>query len=175
MAKFNEKVMALVETELGKNPLASVDDLFQKAKAAAPSIGKLTKRQFHAQYPLQVKRRKKASTKEAAAPKAKAKPAARKKAAAKKQPAKAKAAPKKKQPAKAKAAPRARPTRARRAPRAAAAPPATKPSADREAIRETFLKFATDMAAAQERQDLVKLLSRVDRYVDTVVKAAGAA
>ena len=58
MAKSDEKVMALVEEELKKKPDASVDELYEKAKAAEPSVGQLTYRQFNARYPLQVKRKK---------------------------------------------------------------------------------------------------------------------
>ncbi len=43
----------------------------------------------------------------------------------------------------------------------------------REAVRSTFLSFATDLTAAEDKQDLVKVLAGVDRYVDDVLKAAG--
>jgi len=58
MPKADEKVMALVEKELEKDPDASVTELYEKAKAAHPSVGQLTHRQFNARYPLQVKRKK---------------------------------------------------------------------------------------------------------------------
>lgn len=58
MAKTDEKVMKMVEKELEKNPDISVSDLFEKAKKVSSDIGELTNRQFHARYPLQVKRRK---------------------------------------------------------------------------------------------------------------------
>ena len=57
MAKTDEKVMRMVEQELGKNPDASVDELFDKAKGLNSGIARLTRRQFHARYPLQVKRK----------------------------------------------------------------------------------------------------------------------
>ena len=57
MAKTDEKVMRMVEQELGKNPDASVDELFDKAKGLNAGIARLTRRQFHARYPLQVKRK----------------------------------------------------------------------------------------------------------------------
>lgn len=62
MAESDEKVMALVERALKKKPDASVDELYEKAKAANPDIGKLTNRQFNARYPLQVKRKNKSRT-----------------------------------------------------------------------------------------------------------------
>ncbi|MSR35223.1 MAG: hypothetical protein EXR95_01090 [Gemmatimonadetes bacterium] len=57
MAKTDEKVMLMVEQELAKNPEASVDELFDKAKRLNSGIARMTRRQFHARYPLQVKRR----------------------------------------------------------------------------------------------------------------------
>ena len=58
MAQTDEKVMKMVEQELAKNPDASVDELFDKAKGMNKGIARMTRRQFHARYPLQVKRRK---------------------------------------------------------------------------------------------------------------------
>ncbi|MEQ9397590.1 MAG: hypothetical protein RJQ04_00330 [Longimicrobiales bacterium] len=55
--KTDEKVMQAVEAELKKNPDASVDDLYAMAVAMDKSVSKLSKRQFHARYPLQVKRK----------------------------------------------------------------------------------------------------------------------
>lgn len=57
MAKTDPKVMQIVEQELAKNPEVSVEDLFAKAKGIAPGVARMTRRQFHARYPLQVKRR----------------------------------------------------------------------------------------------------------------------
>ncbi len=51
-----DKVMQLIEKELKKNPKATAKELQQKAKAVSPSVGKLSVRQFHAKYPLQVRR-----------------------------------------------------------------------------------------------------------------------
>ena len=134
MAKTDDKVMALVEEELKKNPAAGVDELYEKAKEVSPAVGKLTRRQFHARYPLQVKRR---SQRSAGA----AKPGRR--------------------PAKA----RKSLVRQRRA--------AATPDVNREAIRDALVRFATDVAGADQKKDLIKVLTGVDRYVDQVVKAAG--
>jgi len=60
------------------------------------------------------------------------------------------------------AVPRASATRRRRA-----------RQANRDAVREVFLAFASAMAAAEERKDLVQVLASVDRYVDQVMKAGG--
>lgn len=54
---MNENVMKFIEMELEKDPGVSNPTLFEGAKLIDKSIGKLTARQFHAKYPLQVKRR----------------------------------------------------------------------------------------------------------------------
>jgi hypothetical protein len=38
-------------------------------------------------------------------------------------------------------------------------------------VRQVFLDFATDLAAAEDRKDLVKVLAAVDGYVDEVLKS----
>lgn len=43
---------------------------------------------------------------------------------------------------------------------------------NRDAVRDTFLRFASELTAAEERRDVVEVLSKVDQYVDEVVKAA---
>lgn len=40
----------------------------------------------------------------------------------------------------------------------------------RDRVRQVFLQFATDIAAAEERKDLVRVLAGVDTYVDQVMK-----
>ncbi|HEX7117535.1 MAG TPA: hypothetical protein VF212_02025 [Longimicrobiales bacterium] len=56
----------------------------------------------------------------------------------------------------------------RRRARAAAGP-------DRNAIRGVLLDFARAIAAAEGKADVVDVIGGVDRYVDRVVQAAGAA
>lgn len=129
MAKTDEKVMAAVEDALKKDPDASVQDLYEKAKSVNSAIGKLTLRQFNARYPLQVKRRMSS-----------------------------------KGPGKKK-----RPRATRKRSRAAAE------GGDRDRVRQTLLRFAGDVAGAEERKELVQVLSNVDRYVDEVLKAASSA
>jgi len=129
VAKTDDKVYAAVETALTKNPAASVDDLFALAKGINSSVGRLTKRQFHARYPLQVKRRMNPSKR-------------RKKAAGKTTQA-----------------------AGRRTPRAA--------GSVRDSVRSTFLRFASEVAGAESRKDMVKVVAGVDRYVDDVLTATG--
>jgi hypothetical protein len=131
VANTDDKVYTAVEGALQKNPSASVDELFDIARGVSPAVGKLTKRQFHARYPLQVKRRM---------------------------------SPKK---------PR-RKTRAKAASRGGRRAHSSNGSA-RESVRATFMRFASDLAAAEARKDVVKVVAGVDRYVDEVLKATSAA
>lgn len=129
MVQVDEKVFAAVEATLKKKPGASVDELMEIAKGVSPAIGKLSKRQFHARYPLQVKRRMSPS-----------KPGRRRNR---------------------KAAGRKRNARA-------------KTNGGRDAVRAVFLHFASDLAAAEARKDVVRVVANVDKYVDDALKAAGA-
>lgn len=120
MADVDPKLMSFVEAELKKSPDISTNDLFDKAKKKHPAAAELTVRQFHARYPLQVKRRMSL----------------------------------------AKGGGRRKPRRK------------TRRTARREAVREALLRFATDLSGAEERKDIVKLMSEMDRYVDDVLEAA---
>jgi len=54
--------MKFVEDTLKKSPKIQLDELFQRTKKVSSSIGRLSKRQFNARYPLQVKRRRAQAT-----------------------------------------------------------------------------------------------------------------
>jgi hypothetical protein len=129
MSDIDEKVLSAVEAALQANPQATVDELFAVALGVNKAVASLSKRQFHARYPLQVKR---------------------------------------------KLSPR-RPRRPRQA--KPGAKPSRKPAAGsvREAVRASFLEFASDLAAAEARKDLVRVVAGVDRYVDKVLEATGRA
>lgn len=58
MAETDPKVMSLVETALVNNPAVSVQELYDMAKRTKRSIRQMSLRQFHARYPLQIKRKK---------------------------------------------------------------------------------------------------------------------
>jgi hypothetical protein len=58
VAVRNAEVMELVAQELERDPGISVEALFDRAKTLDPQIGELSLRQFHARYPLPIKRRK---------------------------------------------------------------------------------------------------------------------
>ena len=57
MAEANGKVMDYVRDELQRNPGVKTADLLAQAKKLDKSVGALSIRQFHARYPLQVKRK----------------------------------------------------------------------------------------------------------------------
>lgn len=196
MADTDEKAYAAVEEALKKNPDASLDEIWDAAKSASPAVGKLSRRQFNAKYPLQIKRRlqregaggrkRRGGAKKAAARKGAAKKAGTKKRGGRKRvagtepAAEAAATPTKRRgrpPGGAKKATKKR--GARKGGRQAAAPAAAASAGsaggvDREAVRQEFLNFATELVnAGDQPKSLVKVLSGVDKYVDRVTKAVG--
>lgn len=58
VAERNPQVMEMVAKELEKDPEAKADALFEKARKIDASIGELSLRQFHARYPLPLKRKR---------------------------------------------------------------------------------------------------------------------
>ena len=88
MAERNPQVMEMVAKELEKDPEAKADSLFEKARKIDPSIGDLSLRQFHARYPLPLKRKRSAGKGRARRPRSRAKsapPAKQKSAPARRQ------------------------------------------------------------------------------------------
>lgn len=53
----HERVLEFVEAELKKNPKIKSAELLERAKKVSRTVAGMTVRQFHAKYPLQVKRR----------------------------------------------------------------------------------------------------------------------
>lgn len=58
-----------------------------------------------------------------------------------------------------------KPSRRRRTSRAAS-------TEGRDGVRDAFMKFASDLSAAEDRKDLVDVIARVDQYVDQALEAA---
>lgn len=58
MAEINPEVMQMVEEELTKSPKINTRELKEKAEKIDKGIAKLSIRQFHATYPLQVMRKR---------------------------------------------------------------------------------------------------------------------
>jgi len=65
-AKQSERVLEMVRRELASHPDISSGDLFAIARKLDRSVRSLSLRQFHALYPLQVKRAEKAAIRGAA-------------------------------------------------------------------------------------------------------------
>jgi len=145
VAERNEKVMDMVVRELDKDPAVGLESLYGRAKEIDSSISELSLRQFHARYPLQVKR----SRSRGAAKKQKG-TSVRKRATAGD---KSAAAPAVKQ---------------RRSQAAAAAGGGAE--FDREKVRQLFLEFASEFAEAETRKEIVRVLSSVDSYVNRLAK-----
>jgi hypothetical protein len=122
MADVDPTVMSAVEAAIHENPSATVDELFALAKELNPATAELSKRQFHAQYPLQVKRRM-------------------------------------------------QPPRRRRRKLNKNIERMMHDGTVREAVRAAFLSFASDLAAAEDRKDVVHVVASVDRYVEEVLEA----
>ncbi len=143
MAGTNPRVMDMVRKELERKPSISSEELHQKAKKVDRSVGSLSVRQFHARYPLQVKRMRAIGKR------------GRKRAAA--------------APAGKKAAKRGPGRPPKSATRAAA--PASGDA--RGAVRAVLLEFAREVASAEAKADVIGVIGRLDTWVDRVQRAVG--
>jgi hypothetical protein len=174
VSKTDESAYAAVESELRRNPEATQDELWEKAKEASPAVAKLSRREFNARYPLQIKRK---ILRESGGGGTKKRAAGTKKRAAgtKRRAGKKRAAKTGRGAAVAVAAtggrrPRGRPKGSGR--KAVVAVAAGGASTDRESVRQAFLTFATDVVSvADQPKNLVKVLANVEKYVDRVVRA----
>jgi len=158
LAERNEKVLAYVRAELGRNPQLGSRELYEKARAVESEVTKDTLQQFHARYVLPIKRQARSGepSSEAAA------------AGAKRQ---------KRSP---NSQPEARHESLRRAEEVGGSEtrkrqPRKKKGlvegSDRDRIREVLLDFARDFSGAESRSEIVQVLSRIDEYVNRI--AAG--
>ena len=159
MAQRNEKVYDRVRQELQKNPQLGSRELYEAAKVLDKSVSQDTLQQFHARYVLPVRRGQRVGG--AVAKKAAPVKRGRRKAQG--------AAPK---AAAADVTPPVVKARRGRRPRAQT-PVATPPATGRNAVRALFLQFAQELTDAESRSSLVKVLGRVDSYVDRIVPGEG--
>ena len=175
--KTDPEVMSWVEAQLKSNPGVSVDELLEGAIQLNAGIAELTKRQFHARYPLQVKR----AARRAADAAAGIKPRRRRRRKAPEAPAPEEAAPEAPAPEPEEApepvaeeapapvaeeAPAA--PAAEEAPAAEPAPEAAPAELDREAVRRMLFSFAADITAAPDTTGVVKVLASLDDYIDRI-------
>lgn len=145
MADTDPKVMAYVEKALAKDPDISGQALYDGAKKVSAAVGRMNRRQFHARYPLQIKRRNAGGTRRAAG---------------------------RRKTARGGTTGRGKPATRRKVVRRIAGNSAAAQS-PRDAVRSAFMLFASDLAAADERKDVVRVLARVDDYVDDVLSQIG--
>jgi hypothetical protein len=151
VAERNEKVMEYVKGELEKDPKISLASLYEGARKVDASIGELNPRQFHARYPLQIKRRSAAAGGAKRSGGRKASKRSGRRGAAKKAGGAQQSA----------ATPNAR--RARRGGQAAG-------GSERDQLRTLFLEFASDFSQAESRSEIVRFMSNVESYVDRAEK-----
>ncbi|MDE0260203.1 MAG: hypothetical protein OXR82_17685 [Gammaproteobacteria bacterium] len=151
------EVMSWVEGQLKDNPDVSVDELLAGAVKLNAGIAELTKRQFHARYPLQVKRAARRAADAAAGIKPRRR--RRKPAAPAPEPEPAAAAP---APApEPEPAPQPEPV-----PEPAAAPAPA--GIDREAVRKVMFDLVADITAAEGTSGVVRVLAAMDDYIDRI-------
>ncbi len=155
------EVMSWVEGQLKDNPDVSVDELLAGAVKLNAGIAELTKRQFHARYPLQVKRAARRAADAAAGIKPRRR--RRKPAAPAPEPEPAAEAPA--------PAPEPEPAPQPEPAPAPAAEPAPEPAPagiDREAVRKMMFGFAADITAAEDTSGVVRVLAAMDDYIDRI-------
>lgn len=172
MAETKPRVMDLVRKELVKDPSISSEALYQKAKKADRSIGSLSIRQFHARYPLQVKRisaadrKRRGGARKATTATSKARTTTGRKSAARKTRKTGRRGARKQATSRTATSPR---TTAPKSPRMARGSGGTD---SRSAVRSILLEFAREVAAAEGKADIIGVVGRVDTWVDRVEKAA---
>ena len=160
MAKYDEQVLDFVRDQLRRQSDLGSRDLYEMTKETHPGVAELTRPQFHGRYYLAAKR-------DLAPAKDGRKPNRQKAAPARKQAQKGKK--KRSQSRSAAPQPEAQSTEPARTPKQDSATErdnATK----RERIRVAFLDFAQDFAEAESRAEIVKVLNKVDDYVDRVLE-----
>jgi len=145
VAERNQQVMEMVASELEKDSAAALNYLYDRAKTLDPSIGELSLRQFHARYPLQVKRGKSRAAGTHRKP-----------------------SPRKKKPSESAGEKKSSPEGRKQRQRSALAEGGKE--LDREKVRALFIDFAMDFASAESRIEIVRAISSVDSYVDRLSK-----
>jgi hypothetical protein len=173
MADSNQRVMDLVRREIAKNPGVSSEALFAKAKKVDSSLGRLSTRQFHAKYPLQVKRALKRAGDRAKA----AIPVKKTRGPGKRGPGRPRKITTKRGPGRPRKSttqgvPGRRPGRPPGSGASSVSTPAAASSSSRDAVRALLLQFASDVAGAPGKPEVVKVLTTVDRLVDRLIQAA---
>lgn len=158
MAERNEKVFERVRQELTKSPKLGSRELYGMAQEWDKSIAQDSLQQFHARYVLPIKR-------EQSKARGDSKPRTRGPARRTRRTAVTEAAPTT-AVAEEPAAPARRGLRALRG-------GAQNAESIRDRARAAILEFARDFANAETRSEIVKVMSRVDDYVDRIAANEG--
>ena len=159
MAERNQKIYERVLQELAKNPKIGSRELFGIAQTVDKSIGRDTMQQFHARYYLPATRERKAAEGGATAKRPRqqrAKAGRREKAAT--------PAPTTQDKDSEAPQPKRRGLRRTR--------DITQNGGDRDRIRSLLLQFAQELTDAESRSSLVKVLGRVDTYVEKIAASS---
>ena len=144
MAERNEKVYERVRAEMEKNPGLGSRELYEMAQQADKTIGQETLQQFHARYVLPVKREQAARAGGGKGRKGRRGRKAKTSGSATTRGAVKRGGARKK---------------------AAAA-------GDRDQVRAVLLRFAQDFSGAETKSQIVKVMSRIDDYVDQITGSA---
>lgn len=200
MPPRNERIAAMVRTELGRDASITNETLLKKAKAIDPKVGRLSPRQFHATYRLPVVRASRstspapkgpasAATKSAAAPpaaKSAASPAAQSTASSAPTTADTQSVAPTPEPATSSTTPPA-PTSAS-APAPTPTPPGAHGStsqrststavgrphaAEREAVRQILQLIAREALSTEDRGSFVRLLDSLDERAAVILGIFG--
>ena len=142
-AKVNDRVMQFVAKAMEKDPDLRSTALYDQAKKVDRSVGRLSLRQFHALYPLRVMREKAAAAGGSSR---------RRKASA---------------PAGPRRGPGRPPGSGRKAAESAA--PAAD-SGNRNAVRNVLIEFASAVASADGKAEMIGVMSNLDNWVDEVMR-----
>jgi hypothetical protein len=140
---MNEKVLAMVRREIGRNPAVTNEVLVNKAVAIDRSVRKLSRQQFHGIYRLTAARALRPPNRRRRKPR---------------------------EGGQGPSVDGGTKRKARLPAPSASVPQAENP--DRAAVRAALLEFARDVARAESKADVVGVLASIDRYVERVVGAA---
>lgn len=157
MPERNQKVYDRVRQELGKNTNLGSRDLYEIAKKVDESIGGDTLQQFHARYVLPL-RREQAGRAGGASPRAAGSAATAKKT--------------RRGGGRRKAAETARPVKQRRVSKALRSAQAA--MQERQKARNVLLRFAQEFATAETKSEIIKVMGRLDDYVEQLVSTNNA-
>ncbi len=167
MAGTNERVMDMVRREIDRNPSISSQELFAMAKKMDSGMNRLSIRQFHASYPLQVKRLAKARRRGPGRPPKTGAVKRRRRRRGTAPVATAAAAPAEVQPVRRRGRP---PGRRRGRPPGSAAK--RDGGSNRDTVRFILTQFAGELTPAQAKaQEIQQVMGVVDRYVDRLLKS----